>query len=197
MNINFSKLNGLVPAIIQDYASKNVLMLGFMNENAYQQTVSEGKVTFFSRTKNRLWTKGEESGNFLYVKDIQIDCDNDTLLILASPEGPVCHTGNATCFSAENRTGFTFLKQLEDIIAQRALHPVEGSYTNTLLQKGIDKIAQKVGEEAVEVIIDAKNDTIDSFKGEVADLLYHLLVLLQAKGVCLDDIGEVLAMRHR
>jgi phosphoribosyl-ATP pyrophosphohydrolase/phosphoribosyl-AMP cyclohydrolase len=170
-------------------------MLGFMNEEALSKTSELQKVTFFSRSRNRLWTKGEESGNFLFVKEIKVDCDNDSLLIKAAPAGPVCHTGADTCWNEKNEPG-NFLAQLEKIIADRKNNPAENSYTSSLFEKGINKIAQKVGEEAVELVIEAKDNNADLFKAEAGDLLFHYLILLQAKGVTLDDIVDVLKARH-
>lgn len=195
--LDFTKLDGLVPAVIQDATTLNVLMVGFMNEEAYQKTVETNLVTFFSRTKNRLWTKGEESGNFLDVKSIQIDCDNDTLLIKATPRGVVCHTGAATCFEDSNVNKMAWLKGLQDLIDERKRTMPEGSYTTKLFTRGINKIAQKVGEEAVETIIEAKDDNDELFLGESADLIYHLLVLLTAKGKRIEDVIEVLESRHK
>jgi phosphoribosyl-AMP cyclohydrolase / phosphoribosyl-ATP pyrophosphohydrolase len=196
MNPDFSKYaDGLVPVIIQDAVSSKVLMLGFMNAEALEKTKAEGKVTFFSRSKQRLWTKGETSNNFLFLKEIITDCDNDTLLIKASPAGPVCHTGADTCFN-ENNTSFS-LKKLENIVSQRKNNPSDSSYTSSLFAKGINKIAQKVGEEAVELIIESKDDDEQKFLGEAADLLFHYLVLLQAKNHELDDVVKVLAERHK
>jgi phosphoribosyl-AMP cyclohydrolase / phosphoribosyl-ATP pyrophosphohydrolase len=194
MNIDFTKTQGLVPAIIQDATTRQVLMLGYMNEEALQKTQAEKIVTFYSRSKQRLWTKGETSNNFLEVVDIQVDCDNDTLLILAHPRGPVCHTGADTCFKEKNEGDF-FLK-LEKIIQNYKQNPQEGSYTSSLFQKGINKIAQKVGEEAIEVVIEAKDQNMDLFKNESADLLYHLLVLWAEKGTSFHEIVEVLQSRH-
>ena len=196
MGIDFKKYaDGLVPAIIQDASTNKVLMLGFMNEEALAKTNELQKVTFFSRSKNRLWTKGEESGNYLFVKEIKVDCDNDTLLIKAEPSGPVCHTGADTCWDEKNIHG-NFLQQLETIIAERKNNATENSYTSSLFAKGMNKIAQKLGEEAVELVIEAKDDNADLFKGEAADLLFHYLILLQSKGFKLDDIVEVLKERH-
>ena len=194
MNIDFSKSNGLVPAIIQDYMTSKVLMLGYMNEEAFLKTQETGQVTFFSRTKNRLWTKGEESGNFLNVKSISVDCDNDTLLIKVNPSGPVCHTGNKSCFGDEAARGFIY--RLEDIINSRISEDSESSYTNKLYKKGINKVAQKVGEEAVELVIEAKDNNEELFKNEAADLLYHFLILLKAKNISFTDIEKVLQNRH-
>jgi len=193
MLIDFSKTNGLVPVIIQNYQNQQVLMLGYMNEEAFAKTQSEGKVTFFSRSKNRLWTKGETSGNFLLVKDILVDCDNDTILIKADPVGPTCHTGSTTCFKEETAKGFLY--ELQQTIAQRIDENDVDSYTNKLYRKGINKVAQKVGEEAVELVIEAKDDNEDLFKNEAADLLYHLLILLKTKNVKLEDIELVLKNR--
>jgi phosphoribosyl-ATP pyrophosphohydrolase/phosphoribosyl-AMP cyclohydrolase len=196
INPDFSKYaDGLVPAIIQDAVSSKVLMLGFMNQEALSKTTAEGKVTFFSRTKQRLWTKGETSNNFLLVKEIINDCDNDTLLIKASPTGPVCHTGADTCFN-ENNSSFS-LEKLEAIIDDRKNNPTDSSYTSSLFVKGINKIAQKVGEEAVELVIESKDENKERFLSEAADLLYHYLVLLQAKSYKLNDVVNVLAGRHK
>lgn len=196
MSPDFSKYaDGLVPAIVQDAVTNKVLMLGFMNEPAFDKTNAEGKVTFFSRSKQRLWTKGETSNNFLLVKEIISDCDNDTLLIKASPTGPVCHTGSDTCFN-ENNSLFS-LEKLEDIISNRKNNPSDSSYTSSLFAKGINKIAQKVGEEAVELVIESKDDNKEKFLGEAADLLYHYLVLLQAKNYKLEDVVNLLAQRHK
>lgn len=195
MQIDFNKGNGLVPVIIQDNTTLQVLMLGYMNEEAFEKTQEESVVTFFSRSKNRLWTKGETSGNFLYVKDIKIDCDQDTLLIKVDPAGPVCHTGTVTCFAEESAKGFLY--SLEKTIAQRIDEDDPNSYTNKLFKRGINKVAQKVGEEAVELVIEAKDDNEILFKDEAADLLYHTLILLKAKGFTLKDIEEVLKSRHK
>lgn len=196
MTVNFKKYSdGLLPAVIQDAATGKVLMLGFMNEAALAKTNELQQVTFFSRSKNRLWTKGEESGNYLFVKEIRIDCDEDTLLIKVKPAGPVCHTGADTCWKEKNETD-NFLEKLENIIAERKNNPNEKSYTSSLFEKGINKIAQKVGEEAVELIIEAKDDQVDLFKGEAADLLFHYLVLLQAKDFKLNDVIQILRSRH-
>jgi len=187
--------DGLMPVIVQDNVSNKVLMLGFMNEEAFANTNRDGKVTFFSRTKQRLWTKGETSNNFLMVKEIIVDCDNDTLLIKASPTGPVCHTGADTCFN-ETNSSFS-LEKLESIITDRKNNPSSSSYTSSLLAKGINKIAQKVGEEAVELVIESKDDNKEKFLSEAADLLYHYLILLQAKNCELQDVINVLAGRHK
>ena len=193
-DLNFDKLNGLIPAIIQDFNTKEVLMLGFMNQEAYEKTIEKQMVTFYSRTRNELWTKGETSGNYLQVKEIIPDCDNDTLLILAEPVGPVCHTGTRTCFG-EEASKFD-LNYLQEIIDQRRDKMPEGSYTTKLFEKGINKIAQKVGEEAVELIIEAKDSNNELFLNEAADLTYHLLVLLSAKGFGIKDVIDVLDKRH-
>ena len=195
--MDFGKLNGIIPAIIQDFQTDKVLMLGFMNPEALRKTREEGKVTFFSRTKNRLWTKGEESGNFLHVKEILEDCDTDTLLIKVRPEGPVCHTGNDTCFDETNQGGVTFIARLQDLIHKRKEEMPEKSYTTSLFKGGINKMAQKVGEEAVELVIEAKDDNDDLFLGEAADLVYHLLVLLSARGYGIDDVATLLQQRHK
>jgi len=196
MNPDFSKYtDGLMPVIIQDSISNKVLMLGFMNEESFAKTNADGKVTFFSRSKQRLWTKGETSNNFLLVKEIITDCDNDTLLIKASPTGPVCHTGADTCFN-ENNSSFS-LEKLEGIITDRKNNPSASSYTSSLFAKGINKIAQKVGEEAVELVIESKDDNKEKLLGEAADLLYHYLVLLQAKNYKLQDVINVLSQRHK
>lgn len=194
--LNFKKVNGLMPCIIQDDNTQKVLMLGYMNEDALEKTQAEGKVIFFSRTKKRLWTKGETSGNFLNVKSITADCDNDTLLVKVDPVGAVCHTGADTCFDEKNE-GDVFLFQLEQLIQERKNNPSEKSYTSSLFQKGINKIAQKVGEEAVEIVIEAKDENDDLFLGEAADLMYHFLVLLAAKDKKMDDVIDVLKERHR
>jgi len=196
MNINFDKLNGLVPAIIQDARSQKVLMLGFMNQEAFIKTQQEQKVTFYSRSKQRLWTKGESSGNFLTVKSITLDCDHDTLLIKALPQGPTCHTGTDTCFNETNESS-DFLTELAAIIRDRKLNPSEESYTSSLFKKGINKIAQKVGEEAVEIVIEAKDNNPELFLGEAADLLFHYLILLEAKNHSLEDVIQVLKKRHK
>lgn len=194
MNIDFEKTQGLVPVIIQDVQTLEVLMLGYMNEEAWNKTQAEGKVTFFSRSKNRLWTKGEESGNFLYVKETHIDCDKDTILIKASPVGPTCHTGSRSCFNTEHNQNFIF--ELEQIIEDRYANPSEESYVNKLRTKGLNKIAQKVGEEGVETVIAALAETDVDFVNESSDLVFHLLVLLREKGKTLADIGLNLKGRH-
>ena len=193
--INFSKQDGLVPCVIQDVKTLRVLMLGFMNEEAYKKTLQEKKITFFSRSKQRLWTKGETSGNFLHLVDIAIDCDNDTLLIKVNPQGPVCHTGADTCFNEKNERWD--LAALEQIIQDRKNNPTQASYTTSLIQKGINKVAQKVGEEAVELIIEAKDNNTELFLNEAADLMYHYLVLLAAKNHSLDDVLAVLKKRQK
>ena len=198
MKIDFNKnSDGLVPAIIQDALTKNVLMLGYMNAEAYQQTIDSKKVTFFSRTKNRLWTKGEESGNFLNLVDIKLDCDNDTLLVSVAPVGPTCHKGTDTCWGEDNKTTFGFLSELESVITDRKENSDgKKSYVASLFEDGMNKIAQKVGEVAVDVVIEAKDDNDDLFLNESADLLFHYLILLQAKGYKLNDVVEVLKTRH-
>jgi phosphoribosyl-ATP pyrophosphohydrolase/phosphoribosyl-AMP cyclohydrolase len=196
MNIDFKKYqDGLVPAVIQDVTTKNVLMLGFMNEEAYSKTIETKKVTFYSRSKQRLWTKGEESGNYLNLVEVLIDCDNDTLLIKVNPIGPVCHKGTDTCWSEKNEKNFLF--QLEDIIEKKKGESPETSYTASLFKKGINKIAQKVGEEAIETVIEAKDNNDDLFLNESADLLFHYLILLQAKNFKLQDIIKVLEKRNK
>jgi phosphoribosyl-ATP pyrophosphohydrolase/phosphoribosyl-AMP cyclohydrolase len=196
--LDFTKLNGLIPAIIQDNTTNIVLMLGFMNEEAVAKTEETGQVTFFSRTKNRLWTKGEESGNFLNVVSIAADCDNDTLLIKVNPVGPVCHTGDDTCWGEENEeSDLQFLEYLQDFIDQRKQEMPEGSYTTSLFQKGTRTIAQKVGEEAVETIIGAMADDDENLLYEGADLLYHLIVLLSHKGYRIEDLARELKKRHK
>ena len=197
MNIDFDKNEGLVPAIVQDAMTKNVLMLGYMNRASLTKTQESGKVTFFSRSKNKLWTKGEESGNYLELVDIKVDCDNDTLLIQASPTGPTCHQGTDTCWGQDNTPNFSFLSKLESIISDRHDHPSDQSYTSSLFSKGINKVAQKVGEEAVEVVIEAKDNNDELFLNESADLLYHYLILLKAKGFQLKDVAKILEERHQ
>jgi phosphoribosyl-ATP pyrophosphohydrolase/phosphoribosyl-AMP cyclohydrolase len=199
MNINFSKYaDGLVPAIVQDANTKSVLMLGFMNQEAVDATLSQKKVTFFSRSKNRLWTKGEESGNFLNYISMALDCDNDTLLIQANPVGPVCHNGTDTCWGLDNiPSSNNFLNTLEDVIAERKSASPDSSYVASLFAKGINKIAQKVGEEAVEMVIEAKDSNEKLFLGESADLLFHYLILLQSKGYTLKDVVNILEKRHK
>ena len=197
MDINFEKGEGLVPVVIQDYITQKVLMVGYMSQEALEKTKTEGRVTFYSRTKQRLWTKGETSGNFLEVKEILLDCDQDTLLIKAEPSGPVCHTGADTCFKEENKDQLYFINHLKGIIKDRKNNTSEKSYTKSLFDKGINKVAQKVGEEAVELVIEAKDDNDHLFKGEAADLLFHYLVLLEAKNVDLNDILLELIKRHK
>jgi phosphoribosyl-AMP cyclohydrolase / phosphoribosyl-ATP pyrophosphohydrolase len=192
--IDFS--NGLIPAIVQDNKSGRVLMQGYMNQEAWQKTLSTSLVTFFSRSKNRLWTKGEESGNTLDLIDWGIDCDGDSILIKAKPNGPTCHTGSDTCWE-EGSEGLAFLARLEDVIADRKNNPDASSYTSKLFARGINKIAQKVGEEAVEIVIEAKDDNKDLFLGEAADLMFHYMILLQAKGYSLGEVIEVLEKRHK
>ncbi|WP_442266640.1 bifunctional phosphoribosyl-AMP cyclohydrolase/phosphoribosyl-ATP diphosphatase HisIE [Tenacibaculum sp. ZS6-P6] len=195
MKIDFTKSSdGLVPVVVQNNNTLQVLMLGYMNQEAFEKTEKEQVVTFFSRSKNRLWTKGESSGNFLHVKDIQIDCDNDTVLIKADPKGPTCHKGNTSCFAEETPKGFLY--ELEQIIHDRIDNNVESSYTNKLYKRGINKVAQKVGEEAVEVVIEAKDNNDELFTNEAADLMYHYIILLKAKGFTLKDIEAVLKSRH-
>ncbi|MBF4515720.1 bifunctional phosphoribosyl-AMP cyclohydrolase/phosphoribosyl-ATP diphosphatase HisIE [Flavobacterium sp. ANB] len=198
MNIDIKSAHGLIPAIIQDSETKNVLMLGYMNEESLQKTIETQKVTFFSRSKQRLWTKGEESGNFLNLVNIKNDCDGDTLLIQAKPVGPTCHTGADTCWQEENKENYGFISDLEKTIATRRENAdSEKSYVASLFEKGINKIAQKVGEEAVEVVIEAKDNNDDLFLSESADLLFHYLILLQAKGFKLNDVVEVLKKRQK
>ncbi|KPE50979.1 bifunctional phosphoribosyl-AMP cyclohydrolase/phosphoribosyl-ATP diphosphatase HisIE [Chryseobacterium indologenes] len=195
MKVNFNKGNGLVPVVIQDIRTLQVLMLGYMNEEALEKTKKEGRVTFFSRSKNRLWTKGEKSGNFLKAESINTDCDQDTILIKAVPEGPVCHTGSFSCFGEKSPKGFLY--ELETKISQKIDSQENGSYTYSLYQKGINKVAQKVGEEAVELVIEAKDNNPDLFRNEAADLLYHFLILLKSKGHTLEEIEGVLQSRNR
>ncbi len=196
MELDFEKMNGLIPAIIQDNYTQKVLMLGFMNKEAYEKTMETGKVTFFSRTKNRLWTKGEESGNFLHVVSVKADCDNDTLLIMVHPEGPVCHKGTDTCWGDKNEQDIMFLKELQDFIDHRRQEMPEKSYTTSLFNSGVNKMAQKVGEEAVETILEACNGTDERLIYEGADLLYHLIVLLTYKGYRIEDLARELKERH-
>ncbi|WP_396596752.1 bifunctional phosphoribosyl-AMP cyclohydrolase/phosphoribosyl-ATP diphosphatase HisIE [Dokdonia sp. R86516] len=199
MEIDFKKYeNGLVPAIIQDSRTKNVLMLGFMNNEAYEKTIATNKVTFFSRSKQRLWTKGEETKNYLHLDTIAVDCDNDTLLVQVTPQGPTCHTGTDTCWGNSNKTNFGFLSHLEEVIEDRwNTKDTADSYVASLFRSGINKVAQKVGEEAVEVVIEAKDDNDHLFLNESADLLFHYMVLLQAKGFHLRDIEKTLMSRHK
>lgn len=193
MPIDFSKTNGLVPVVIQNYLNQQVLMLGYMNQEAFNKTKIEGKVTFYSRSKKRLWTKGETSGNYLLVKQILIDCDEDTLLIKAEPKGPTCHTGSTSCFKEQTAKGFLY--QLEETIKQRIESDDKNSYTRDLVLRGINKVAQKVGEEATELIIESKDSNDELFKNEAADLLYHFLILLTVKGFSLEEIEKVLELR--
>jgi len=193
--INFNKGNGLVPAVIQDSTTLQVLMVGFMNDEALEKTVREGRVTFFSRSKFRLWTKGETSGNYLTVKKITADCDNDSLLIMVDPAGPVCHTGNNSCFDNDSVGGFLY--ELERIVGKRIDENAQDSYTNRIFREGINRAAQKVGEEAVELILESKDNNPELFKNEAADLLYHLLILLKCKGIKLSEIENVLKIRHK
>ena len=197
MTLDFNKMGGLIPAIIQDVDTQKVLMLGYMNEEAYQKTLDTGIVTFFSRTRQTLWTKGETSGNFLHAVSIKADCDQDTLLIQVHPDGPVCHTGTDTCWGEENKQDILFLKDLQDFIDKRHQEMPEGSYTTSLFQSGINKIAQKVGEEAVETIIEACNGTDERLIYEGSDLLYHLIVLLTSKGYRIEDLANELRERHQ
>ena len=194
-NPNFSTAT-LLPVIVQDANTNTVLMLGYMNQEAYEKTLAINKITFFSRSKNRLWTKGETSNNFLMVQQILVDCDSDTILIKAIPNGPTCHTGTDTCFNEKNETAFT-INSLEKILESRIATNDPTSYTNSLLTKGINKVAQKLGEEAIELVIEAKDNNFELFLGEAADLMYHYLVLLKAKGFCLSDVEEVLKGRHK
>lgn len=193
-SLNFNKMDGLIPCVVQDHSTRNVLMLGFMNQEALMKTLEERRVTFYSRTKKKLWTKGETSGNYLNLIDLKIDCDNDTLLVFVKPEGPVCHTGSGTCFGEANKS--SSLGFLEEIINHRKNHPQKDSYTNKLLDSGINKVAQKVGEEAVELVIEAKDDNKELFLNEAADLMYHYLVLLAAKNSSMDEVIQVLQQRH-
>lgn len=197
MNLDFHKVGGLIPAIIQDNETSKVLMLGYMNEEALNKTQETGKVTFFSRTKQRLWTKGEESGNFLNVVSIKDDCDHDTLLIKVNPVGPVCHTGADTCFEEENKEDILFFKYLQHFIEKRYKEMPEGSYTTSLFNSGMNRMAQKVGEEAIESVIEACNGTDDRLVYESADMLYHLIVLLTSKGLSLEDLARELQKRHK
>ena len=197
MKLDFQKTGGLIPTVIQDVNTNKVLMLGYMNEESLKITEEIGKVTFYSRSKNRLWTKGEESGNFLKVVSITPDCDNDTLLIKVHPNGPVCHTGADTCWNEENKTDISFLAYLQDFITKRHTEMPEGSYTTSLFQQGINRMAQKVGEEAVETVIEAVNGTDEGFLYEASDMIYHLIVLLTSKGYSLSDIAKELEKRHK
>jgi phosphoribosyl-AMP cyclohydrolase / phosphoribosyl-ATP pyrophosphohydrolase len=197
MSLDFNKQGGLIPAIIQDNSTNKVLMLGYMNEESLAKTKELGKVTFYSRSKNRLWTKGEESGNFLHVVSVAEDCDNDTLLIKVNPVGPVCHTGADTCFFENNVEDIMFLKFLQDFIDKRKQEMPEGSYTTSLFNKGVNRMAQKVGEEAVETVIEATNGTDEGFLYEASDLIYHLIVLLSSKGYRIEDLANELKKRHK
>jgi phosphoribosyl-ATP pyrophosphohydrolase/phosphoribosyl-AMP cyclohydrolase len=194
-SLDWEKTNGLIPVVIQDYKTLEVLMLGYMNEEALTKTQAEGKVTFFSRSKNRLWTKGETSNNFLFVKELFVDCDNDTILIKADPVGPTCHTGSRSCFKTDFNQNFIF--ELENIINDRYENPVEGSYINKMRSKGLNKIAQKVGEEGVETVIAALAETEEELIGEASDLVFHLLFLLKEKGLSIQDIAKNLEKRHK
>ena len=197
MNLDFDKVDRIIPAIIQDNETNKVLMLGYMNQEALTKTQETGKVTFFSRTKQRLWTKGEESGNFLHVISIQEDCDKDTLLIKVNPVGPVCHTGDDTCFKEENKEDIMFFKYLQHFIEKRHQEMPEGSYTTSLFQSGVNRMAQKVGEEAIESVIEACNGTDERLIYESADMLYHLIVLLTSKGLSIEDLSRELQKRHK
>lgn len=197
MEIDFEKCGGLVPAIIQDAQTKNVLMMGYMNPKAYQKTLETGKVTFWSRSRQCLWTKGETSGNFLWLVNIKVDCDKDTLLVTARPEGPTCHTGTDTCWGEKNELNpLLFLSGLQDFIEKRHREMPEGSYTTSLFKKGVNRMAQKVGEEALETVIEATNGSDEKMVYEAADMLYHLVVLLTSKGLRIEDIARELATRH-
>ena len=197
MEIDFDKLGGLVPAIVQDARTKNVLMLGFMNREAYDKTVATGKVTFWSRSRNCLWTKGETSGNYLNLVEVRTDCDKDTLLVKAIPDGPTCHTGTDTCWGEDNSANpLLFLTELQDFIEKRHEEMPEGSYTTSLFRKGINRIAQKVGEEALETVIEATNGSNDKMVYEASDLLYHLIVMLTEKGLRIEDVAGELQKRH-
>lgn len=195
MTIDFEKTGGLVPVIVQHATTLQVLMLGYMNKEAFEKTKKEGKVTFYSRSKNRLWTKGEESKNYLMVDEILVDCDNDTLLVKAFPHGPTCHTGSTSCFKEETAKGFLY--ELEKVIEGRIAESSESSYTSRLFNRGVNKVAQKVGEEAVELVIESKDDNINLFTNEAADLLYHFLILLKTKNLKLEDIEKILVERHK
>lgn len=198
MEIDFKKMNGLIPAIIQDYKTKNVLMLGFMNEESYNKTIETKKVTFWSRSRNCLWTKGETSGNFLNLVSIKVDCDNDTLLVEVIPNGPTCHKGTDTCWGEENKYNpILFLSELQDFITKRHQEMPEGSYTTALFNKGVKRIAQKVGEESLETVIEAVSGTDEKLIYEASDILYHLIVLLEAKGLRIEDVAAELLKRHQ
>ncbi len=197
MEIDFNKMNGLVPAIVQDAQTKTVLMLGYMNEEAYNKTIETGKVTFWSRSRNTLWTKGETSGNFLHLVDIKVDCDNDTLLVKANPDGPTCHKGTDTCWGEKNeKNPLLFLTELQDFIEKRHEEMPEGSYTTSLFKDGLNRMAQKVGEEALELVIEACNGTNERLIYEGSDMLYHLIVLLTSKGLRIEEMASELAERH-
>ncbi len=196
--IDFNKSSdGLIPVVVQDHATLQVLMLGYMNQEALQETINTKKVTFFSRSKQRLWVKGETSENYLLLKDIFIDCDQDTILVMAKPCGPTCHTGSISCFSEQRMPGLSHIGMVDEVIQERIANPTESSYTHKLISRGLNKVAQKVGEEAVEVVIAALAETREDYLGEMTDLIYHSLVLLHAQGMNLDDIAEVIAERHR
>lgn len=195
--LDFKKRDGLIPAIVQDARTGRVLMLGYMNAESLSETKKSGKVTFFSRSKNRLWTKGETSGNYLNVVEVLTDCDGDTILIKANPDGPTCHTGADTCFNEVNDSSLVFLGHLTKVIEDRRDNPSDNSYTSSLFKKGVNKLSQKVGEEAVEVVIEAMDDNLELLKSESADLLFHLMVLLSSKGLSLKDVVKVLAERHK
>ncbi|MDW7693228.1 bifunctional phosphoribosyl-AMP cyclohydrolase/phosphoribosyl-ATP diphosphatase HisIE [Flammeovirgaceae bacterium SG7u.111] len=197
MEIDFEKGDGLVPAVVQDSVTNKVLMVGYMNAEALEKTKAEGKTTFFSRSKQRLWTKGETSGNFLFAEEVLVDCDNDTVLVKAKPVGPACHTGADTCFKEDNEGRGAYLNYIASVIKSRRQEGSDKSYTSSLFDKGINKIAQKVGEEAVELVIEAKDDDKDLFLNESADLLFHFLVLLEAKGYTLDEVIGILEGRHK
>lgn len=197
MNLDFDKMGGLIPAIIQDNVTAKVLMLGFMNKEAYDKTVESGKVTFWSRSRNCLWTKGETSGNFLNVVKILVDCDSDTLLIKANPDGPVCHTGADTCWDEKNEGDLNFLSYLQDFIEKRYREMPEGSYTTSLFKSGVNRMAQKVGEEALEAVIEATNGTNDRLIYEASDMIYHLIVLLTSKGLRIEQLAKELRERHK
>ncbi|MFT5640146.1 MAG: phosphoribosyl-ATP pyrophosphohydrolase/phosphoribosyl-AMP cyclohydrolase [Cyclobacteriaceae bacterium] len=197
MTPDFDKSNGLIPVIVQDAKTDKVLMLGYQNEEAFNQTKETGKVTFFSRSKGRIWVKGETSGNFLFLQKVLIDCDNDTLLIKANPVGPVCHTGADTCFDEKNTSGIAFLNRLSDIINDRHTNPTDESYTSSLFKKGKNKLAQKVGEEGVEVVIEAMAENEELLLNESADLIFHLMVLLESQGLKLSDVVNILEKRHQ
>lgn len=195
--IDFAKMGGLIPVVVQDFHTLQVLMVGFMNEEALEQTIQSRKVTFFSRTKNRLWQKGETSGDYLHVIDMHIDCDNDSLLIMANPAGPTCHTGSVSCFTTQEMPPLSQIGKLDKTIIERINYPEIGSYTDHLIKKGLNKISQKVGEEAVEVVIAALTESTEEYLGEMTDLLYHALVLLHAKQLTLADLASVIEMRHK